>query len=74
HPLAFVEWYTHLGPIDTVTQMYHISRATRNRRPHAAVICVTQILRNCYLIPQFPRRVNCEWTSENSLDLGTCFS
>ncbi|KAI0292756.1 hypothetical protein BC826DRAFT_954755 [Russula brevipes] len=73
HPLAFVEWYTHLGPIDTVTQMYHISRATRNRRPHAAVICVTQILRNCHLIPQFPRRVNREWTSENSLDLGTRF-
>ena len=73
HPLAFVEWYTHLGPIDPTTQMHHVSRATRNRLPHSAVICVTQILRGCHLIPHFPRNMSCEWTRENSLDMATRF-
>jgi hypothetical protein len=73
HPLAYVEWYTHLGPSDSTTQMYHVSRATRNRQPHSAVICITQILRGCHLIPQFPRDMNDEWTDENSLDIATRF-
>lgn len=73
HPLAYVEWYTHLGPIDPTTQMYHVSRATRNRQPHSAVICITQILRSCHLIPQFPRNLNDEWTHETSLDIATRF-
>jgi hypothetical protein len=73
HPLAFVEWYTHLGPIDPTTQMHHVSRATRNRQPHSAVICVTQILRSCHLIPHFPRNMSHEWTCENSLDIATRF-
>jgi hypothetical protein len=73
HPLAYVEWYTPLGLIDPTTQMYHVSRATRNRQPHSAVICITQILRGCHLIPQFPRNMNDEWTQEKSLDIATRF-
>ncbi|KAI0290755.1 hypothetical protein BC826DRAFT_1106244 [Russula brevipes] len=42
HPHAFVEWYTPLGPVDPTTKMHHVSRATRNRQPHTAVICMTQ--------------------------------
>jgi hypothetical protein len=74
HPLAFVEWYTHLGSVDPTTQMYHVSRATRNRQPHSAVVSVTQILRGCHLIPQFPRNMNSEWTQQNSMELAArCF-
>jgi hypothetical protein len=73
HPLAFVEWYTHMGPIDPTTQMHHVSRATRNQQPHSAVICITQVLRGCHLIPHFPRNIGREWTHENSLDVGACF-
>jgi hypothetical protein len=76
HPLAFVEWYTHLGPVDPTTQMRHVSHATRNRQPHSVVICITQVLRGCHLIPHFPRKIgrdSREWTHENSLDVGTRF-
>ncbi|KAI0282932.1 hypothetical protein BC826DRAFT_1093882 [Russula brevipes] len=73
HPHAFVKWYTHLGPVDPTTGMHHVSRATRNRQPHTAVICITQVLRGCHLIPHFPRNIDREWTHENSLDVGTRF-
>ncbi|KAL1660996.1 hypothetical protein GGF50DRAFT_129833 [Schizophyllum commune] len=67
-PLAYVEWYTALGPQDDTSGLYHVRLSTRNQHPNAEVIESDRIVRNCYLIPHFSRTVNPAWTSANSVD------
>lgn len=55
-PLAYIEWFTPLRNLDTITGYYHIARSMRSKRgvngPYAEIVSVDRIVRNCMLIPR----------------------
>jgi hypothetical protein len=54
--------------------MFQLGRASRNHRPHAAIVCVDQILQNCHLLPKFGSgSVPTSWFRGNALDTATDF-
>ncbi|TBU36108.1 hypothetical protein BD309DRAFT_57205, partial [Dichomitus squalens] len=72
-PVAFVEWFTPFRMQDEHSGMFQVSYSSRNHRRRVSIISVTQILRSCYLIPKWGKRVDTTWTSENVLDKCTKF-
>ena len=74
HPLAYVHWFTPIHVWDDVIGMYRISRSTRNRQPHAAVVSVDHILHPCHLMPCFSSGpVPRSWFEGRTLDLASDF-
>lgn len=67
-PLAYIQWFTPMRQIDHTVGMFRISRSTRHRQPHAAVIPVDQIVQVCHLVPKFPSgAVHPRWIQGHSL-------
>ncbi|KAH7902948.1 hypothetical protein BJ138DRAFT_1168705 [Hygrophoropsis aurantiaca] len=65
HPLAFIEWFTPLGPRDPNSGLYIVNRSTRMHKPYVEVIEVDRIVRNCHLIPKFGVKKNTRWAAGN---------
>ncbi|KAI9001505.1 hypothetical protein BD414DRAFT_406373 [Trametes punicea] len=72
-PVAFVEWFTPFRTQDVDSGMFPVSYSSRNHRRRVSIIPVTQIIRSCYLIPKWGRKVDTTWTSANVLDKCTKF-
>jgi hypothetical protein len=73
HPLAYIEWYTPFQRRDATTNLYQVSRSSRNRRANAEVVSVDRILGLCHLAPKCGSHVDRRWTSENVLDMAAAF-
>ncbi|KAH9925840.1 uncharacterized protein B0H18DRAFT_955019 [Fomitopsis serialis] len=73
HPLAYVEWYTPLRRKDPETNLYLVSRSTRNGKPNASIVSLDKIRRAAHLIPKYGRKISRDLTKDNALDVATEF-
>ena len=73
HPLAYIEWFTPLCDPEPVIGMYKISQSTRNHCRNAVVVSVGDIMEDCYLSVFCQGEIDCTWTTDNSLEMGTSF-
>jgi len=73
HPLAYVEWYTPLRRKDPETNLYLVSRSTRNGKPNASIVSLDKIRRAAHLIPRYGRKISRDLTKDNALDVATEF-
>lgn len=73
HPLAYVEWYTPLRRKDPGTNLYLVSRSTRNGKPNASIISIDRIRRAAHLVPKYGRKISRALTKDNALDVATEF-
>ncbi|KAF8449495.1 hypothetical protein L210DRAFT_3609699 [Boletus edulis BED1] len=53
-PVAYVHWFKPFSHIDNTIRMFRISRSTRNHRPNAGIVPVSQLIQPCHLVPKFP--------------------
>jgi hypothetical protein len=78
-PLAYVEWYSPLGPSANPKDgmMYKIKKAktSDNKRVKGAIIPLSNIRQSCMLFPQFGLADGSplDWTSDNVLDKADTF-
>ncbi|EKM50218.1 uncharacterized protein PHACADRAFT_130917, partial [Phanerochaete carnosa HHB-10118-sp] len=68
HPLLYVEWYTPFLRVDGISQLFQVSRSTRNRRPNATIISADRVVGVCHLPRQCGKEISRDWTSENIPD------
>ncbi|KAI0072630.1 hypothetical protein K474DRAFT_1604790 [Panus rudis PR-1116 ss-1] len=71
--VAYVEWYTPFTRVDVLTQMYYVSRSTRNTQPNASIVDLEDILGPCHLVPRCHANINRTWTSNRILDVAEFF-
>ncbi|KAF8119232.1 hypothetical protein EV363DRAFT_1100358, partial [Boletus edulis] len=50
-PVAYVHWFKPFSHIDNTIRMFRISRSTRNHRPNAGIVPVSQLIQPCHLVP-----------------------
>ena len=55
------------------TQMYVVSRSTRNHKAHARIIGVEQIVAPCHLVAKCGQEIDCRLTCANVLELAEKF-
>jgi hypothetical protein len=72
-PLAYVEWFTPLGTFDDTIGMYTVSPSMSRGHRSVTIICITDIVRSCHLIPQWGPFMDVTWTQDNVLDKCQCF-
>ena len=68
HLLAYVEWYTPFGTLDTETGMFIVKLSTQSHHVHSEVIEINRIVCSMHLLPKYGRKVNPGWTSQNVAD------
>ncbi len=73
HALAYLEWYTPFTAIDSLLNMYQVSRSTRNHKPNVSVVSVERILGHCHLIGKCGQNIDRSWTCDNVLDKASVF-
>ncbi|KZT29566.1 hypothetical protein NEOLEDRAFT_1056163, partial [Neolentinus lepideus HHB14362 ss-1] len=71
--LAYIHWFRPFRAIDPATGMYRLSRSTRNNRPNAAIVPLSDVLRACHLCPWFSSAVDLSWKTETVLEQATEF-
>lgn len=64
-PLAYVEWFTPFGAKDSLTDMYTVTRSSRNHHVYAEIIYADRIVRNVHLVPKFGKWRDNSWTADN---------
>ncbi|KAL6305981.1 hypothetical protein BKA93DRAFT_816611 [Sparassis latifolia] len=73
-PLAYVEWFTDFRPQpDHTTNLYQVSRSTRNHRRNAEVVHVDDLVRPCHLVPKCGANIDEAWNTDNVYELATSF-
>ncbi|TFY56691.1 hypothetical protein EVJ58_g7482 [Rhodofomes roseus] len=73
HPLAYVEWYTPLRRKDPATDLFLVSRSTRNNKPNASIVSIDRICRAAHLIPKYGGEISRNITKDNALDVAMEF-
>jgi hypothetical protein len=68
HPLAYVEWFTRLGSFDPNTQLYSVTRSTRQGQRNAEIVSVDRIVRGCHLMARCGQIIPSTWTTDNVLE------
>lgn len=73
-PLAYIEWFTPFHSYDAATEMFTVSRSTRNHRAYGEVVEADRIARNCHLVPKWSETWDSQTTSVVSRDAEHCRS
>ncbi|KAI1790350.1 hypothetical protein LXA43DRAFT_891155 [Ganoderma leucocontextum] len=68
-PVAFVEWFTPFRHApDPDTGMFKVSHSSQTHRRRVSIVCLSQIVRSCHLIPVWGKSVDRSWMSDNVLE------
>ena len=68
HPLAYIEWFTHMGNPDANTGLHTLTRSTRQGRRNAEIVSVDRIVRGCHLMARCGQNIPSSWTTDNILE------
>ncbi|EIW85982.1 hypothetical protein CONPUDRAFT_43911 [Coniophora puteana RWD-64-598 SS2] len=73
-PLVYVHLFRRLGSLDPDTQMYKLTRATRQLSPRALVVPLSRVVRPCHITPRFGQGdVPKSWVKGKSMEKATEF-
>ena len=68
HPLAYIEWFTHMGNPDANTGLHTLTRSTRQGRRNAEIVSVDRIVRGCHFMARCGQNIPSSWTTDNILE------
>ncbi|KAH7904195.1 Zn-finger domain-containing protein [Hygrophoropsis aurantiaca] len=64
-PLAYIEWFTSFRQPDPITNMYQLSRSTRQLCRNAVIVHLDDLVRSCHLIPKCGLHIDKSWTTDD---------